>query len=147
MKCAEPWGEEFAATLRKPPPNSKRYLTANGIEHIPLQKTKFFIPPARAQLIRRPRLIRRLDGLLAEGGRVGVISAPAGSGKTTLVVQWLARQENQAAWLSLDARDNVPTPGTLLRGKLRDQAALFGLLARVRDLNLTLLEVRRIEEM
>lgn len=38
-------------------------------------------------------------------------------------------------------------PGTLLCGKLPDQAALFGVLARVRDLNLTLLEVRRIEEM
>jgi hypothetical protein len=37
-------------------------------------------------------------------------------------------------------------PGTLLRGDLRDPAALFGLLARIRDLNLTLLEVRRIEE-
>ena len=33
-------------------------------------------------------------------------------------------------------------PGTLLRGVEVDQAALFGLLARVRDLNLTLLEVR-----
>jgi hypothetical protein len=38
-------------------------------------------------------------------------------------------------------------PGTLLQGRLPDQAALFGLLARVRDLNLTLLEVRRIDEM
>ncbi len=37
-------------------------------------------------------------------------------------------------------------PGTLLRGSLRDPAALFGLLARVRDLNLTLLEVRHIDE-
>jgi hypothetical protein len=37
-------------------------------------------------------------------------------------------------------------PGTLLRGKLRDQAELFGALTRVRDLNLTLLEVRRMEE-
>lgn len=37
-------------------------------------------------------------------------------------------------------------PGTLLRGTLPDQSALFGLLARVRDLNLTLLEVRRIEQ-
>lgn len=37
-------------------------------------------------------------------------------------------------------------PGTLLRGELRDQAALFGALARVRDLNLTLLAVRRMEE-
>jgi hypothetical protein len=37
-------------------------------------------------------------------------------------------------------------PGTLLRGCLPDQTALFGLLSRVRDLNLTLLEVKRIEE-
>ena len=37
-------------------------------------------------------------------------------------------------------------PGTLLRGTLPDQAALFGLLARVRDLNLTLLEVRRVDD-
>jgi hypothetical protein len=36
--------------------------------------------------------------------------------------------------------------GTLLRGEVSDQAALFGLLRRVRDLNLTLLYVRRLEE-
>ncbi len=36
-------------------------------------------------------------------------------------------------------------PGTLLRGTLPDQTALVGLLARIRDLTLTLLEVRRIE--
>jgi hypothetical protein len=35
--------------------------------------------------------------------------------------------------------------GALLRGQLRDPAELFGALARVRDLNLTLLEVRRME--
>jgi hypothetical protein len=33
--------------------------------------------------------------------------------------------------------------GTILRGRLPDQAALFGVLAKVRDLNLTLIEVRR----
>jgi hypothetical protein len=36
--------------------------------------------------------------------------------------------------------------GTALRGRLPDQAALFGLLSRLRDLNLTLLEVRRVDE-
>ena len=40
--------------------------------------------------------------------------------------------------------DSLPT-GTILRAAVKDQAALFGLLSRVRDLNLTLLEVRRIE--
>jgi hypothetical protein len=35
--------------------------------------------------------------------------------------------------------------GTLLRGALTDPAALFGLIARIRDLNLTVIEIRRIE--
>jgi hypothetical protein len=34
---------------------------------------------------------------------------------------------------------------TLLRGQLDDQAALFGLLARIRDLGLTLILVRYVE--
>ncbi len=34
--------------------------------------------------------------------------------------------------------------GTLLRVLLPDQAALFGILSQIRNLNLTLLEVRRI---
>jgi hypothetical protein len=37
-------------------------------------------------------------------------------------------------------------PGTLLRGKLRDPAALFGALARMGDLNLTVVAVRRMEQ-
>jgi hypothetical protein len=40
---------------------------------------------------------------------------------------------------------NVET-GTLLRGTLADQAALYGLIGRLRDLNLTLLEVHRMKE-
>lgn len=53
--------------------------------------------------------------------------------------QWFLEMEIVPA-----GADNAP--GTLLRGRLPDQAALFGMLALVRDLNLTLLEVRRIEE-
>ena len=34
---------------------------------------------------------------------------------------------------------------TLLAGALADQAALHGVLERIRDLNLTLLSVRRVE--
>jgi hypothetical protein len=36
------------------------------------------------------------------------------------------------------------TPGTLLSGSLHDQAALFGISSQLRSLNLTLIEVRRI---
>lgn len=40
------------------------------------------------------------------------------------------------------------TPGeteTTISGPIRDQAALYGLLAKVRDLGLVLVEVRRIQ--
>jgi LuxR family maltose regulon positive regulatory protein len=75
---------------------------------VSLQKTKLFLPTARAKLVRRPRLLARLDGLLEDASRLGLVCAPAGSGKTTLVVQWLQAQGIPTAWVSLDARDNAP---------------------------------------
>jgi LuxR family transcriptional regulator, maltose regulon positive regulatory protein len=55
-------------------------------------------------LVRRPRL----DALLADGARrqVTLISAPPGSGKTTLVTAWLASRRRRGAMLTVDARDN-----------------------------------------
>ena len=55
-------------------------------------------------LVRRPRL----DSLLADGARrqVTLISAPPGSGKTTLVTAWLASRRRRDVMLTVDARDN-----------------------------------------
>jgi hypothetical protein len=44
----------------------------------------------------------------------------------------------------LPSSEGSNTPGTLLSGSLPDQAALFGILSQLRSLNLTLIEVRRI---
>jgi LuxR family maltose regulon positive regulatory protein len=57
-------------------------------------------------LIERPRLTSQLDHAL--GGDVTLISAPAGFGKTTLVVEWAGGREGSLAWLSLDEADNDP---------------------------------------
>jgi hypothetical protein len=38
-----------------------------------------------------------------------------------------------------------PVGETILRGRVRDQAALHGVLAQIRDLNLTLIAVERID--
>ncbi len=72
-----------------------------------LQKTKLFPPVNRLQLVERPRLFERLNHLLIPDCKVGIISAPAGSGKTTVINQWLTNQKClQSAWISLDDRDN-----------------------------------------
>jgi LuxR family maltose regulon positive regulatory protein len=70
----------------------------------PILATKLFIPPLRPKLVPRPHLIERLN----EGmrGKLTLISAPAGFGKSTLVGEWLASGERRAAWLSLDEGDS-----------------------------------------
>ena len=73
----------------------------------PLLKTKLFVPPARPELISRPRLIERLNEGLDR--RLTLVSAPAGFGKTTLLSEWVAGAGRPVAWLSLDEGDNDPT--------------------------------------
>ncbi len=83
----------------------------------PILATKLHVPRPRPNLVPRPRLASRLSEGLA--GRLILIAAPAGFGKTTLVSEWLAltpvaaEQERgagvRAAWLSLDDDDNDPT--------------------------------------
>jgi LuxR family maltose regulon positive regulatory protein len=78
---------------------------------VPLLGTKLFLPRPRAQLVPRERLTALVDrGLDA---RLLLVSAPAGFGKTTLVVGRLqaATQPPRAAavaWLSLDPGDDDP---------------------------------------
>ena len=59
----------------------------------------------------RVRLLERLNAGLH--GKLTLISAPAGFGKTTLVSEWLAapsgRPARPVAWLSLDEGDSDPT--------------------------------------
>jgi LuxR family maltose regulon positive regulatory protein len=66
--------------------------------------TKLYIPPPRSKIVLRPRLIERLNEGLH--GKLTLISAPAGFGKTTLVSEWVASCGRPVAWLSLDEGDN-----------------------------------------
>ncbi len=74
---------------------------------MPLLKTKLDIPPTRAKLLSRPRLIERLKE--CSGHKLTVICAPAGYGKTTALSQWAAGCNHPIAWFSLDPSDNDPT--------------------------------------
>jgi LuxR family maltose regulon positive regulatory protein len=72
-----------------------------------LLTTKLYIPPLRPGLVTRPRLLKRLNaGLL---GKVTLLSAPAGYGKSTLINEWAHQTGLPVAWLSLDVRDNDTT--------------------------------------
>ncbi len=72
----------------------------------PILATKLYRPPPRPQVVCRPRLIERLNKGLH--GKLTLLSAPAGFGKTTLVSEWLAACKRPFAWLSLDAGENDP---------------------------------------
>ncbi|WP_438447959.1 LuxR C-terminal-related transcriptional regulator [Gorillibacterium sp. sgz5001074] len=72
----------------------------------PLVATKLFIPALRSGLVPRERLSDRLNEGI--GRKLTLVSAPAGSGKTTLVSEWLAGCGKEAAWISLDPADNDP---------------------------------------
>jgi len=74
----------------------------------PILATKLYIPPPRSKIVLRPRLIERLNEGLSSGGKLTLISAPAGFGKTTLVSEWAAVCQRPVAWLSLDEGDNDP---------------------------------------
>jgi LuxR family maltose regulon positive regulatory protein len=72
----------------------------------PLLTTKLYIPPVRPELVPRPRLVERLNAGL--DGKLTLISAPAGFGKTTLLSEWAAGCGRPVAWVSLDEGDNDP---------------------------------------
>ncbi|MBK8431143.1 MAG: hypothetical protein IPL28_07545 [Chloroflexi bacterium] len=67
--------------------------------------TKLYPPLAPPSLVPRPRLIAQLEAGLA--GKLTLVSAPPGFGKTSLLASWLAGRAS--AWLSLDEEDNDPT--------------------------------------
>ncbi|GCE28333.1 hypothetical protein KDA_38170 [Dictyobacter alpinus] len=85
--------------------------------HAQLQilETKLHPPRLPAILIDRPRLLDVLDN--GRSQKLTLLCAPAGFGKTTLVLQWIARLKEQVnvqqdvstvAWLALDRGDNDP---------------------------------------
>ena len=76
----------------------------SGDETITLIKTKLGQPMISGDLVTRPRLI---DYLKHDPKRnFTLISAPAGYGKTTLLIQWLNEIDKPVAWLSLDEHDS-----------------------------------------
>jgi ATP/maltotriose-dependent transcriptional regulator MalT len=73
---------------------------------LPILQTKCAPPPLPVHHVSRPHLLT----LLEQGVRrpVTLVSAPAGSGKTTGLSEWTATTEIAVAWLSCELADNDP---------------------------------------
>ncbi len=74
---------------------------------------KTAVPALARSHVERARLYALLDECLDPSCRLGLVSAPAGYGKTTLAASWIqsrrtAKAEVSLSWVSLDERDNDP---------------------------------------
>ena len=90
---------------QSPAPDSR---SPGQVQQASLLLPKLRPPRLPSFCVSRQRLLARLE----EGreGKLTLVLAPAGSGKTTLVRQWIETQgqDTQAAWLSLDPEDDDP---------------------------------------
>jgi LuxR family maltose regulon positive regulatory protein len=72
----------------------------------PLIPSKIRMPRVDSLTLSRPRLEVVLDQVASIP--LGILRAPAGFGKTTLMTYWAHRQVSRLAWYSLDELDNDP---------------------------------------
>lgn len=78
--------------------------TVTPHSELPILATKLFAPRLRERVVGRERLTSLLD----QASGFVLVSAPAGFGKSTILADWLERQEAPYAWLSLEPADGEP---------------------------------------
>jgi ATP/maltotriose-dependent transcriptional regulator MalT/DNA-binding SARP family transcriptional activator len=69
----------------------------------PMTRTKYVLPRRRTDLLTRPRLLALLQDLLDE--KLVILAAPAGYGKTSLLIDLAYHTEMPVCWYALDPLD------------------------------------------
>lgn len=69
-----------------------------------VHQSKITIPPVRG--VPRPRLVAQVE--TGVRGKLTVVTAPAGWGKSSLLAEWARQTEIPVAWFSLEHADNDP---------------------------------------
>lgn len=73
------------------------------VNNLPIAQTKIIVPRRRDDLLTRQRLLEQLDDLLDY--KLIIVAAPAGYGKTSLLIDFANHTHWPISWLSLDQLD------------------------------------------
>ncbi|WP_148288556.1 LuxR C-terminal-related transcriptional regulator [Ilumatobacter nonamiensis] len=76
---------------------------------VTVTSTKISPPRPPSRYLSRARLIDALEASVQSGRSVVLVSAPAGSGKSTLVNGWLDGRGGASGWLQIDEGDDDPS--------------------------------------
>lgn len=73
---------------------------------VPILSTKLFVPQITKRHIKREELLNKLIKSYNMDRQLTLVCAPAGYGKTTLVLELLSAVDSPCAWISLDGEDD-----------------------------------------
>ena len=93
--------------LDEPRPATNTRLVI-GDHEVGMAATKLRAPAPPIRLVPRTRLADSLDAGIAKDVPLLLVSAPAGSGKTTMLAAWAAQCGRPVAWLQIEEGDSDP---------------------------------------